>query len=58
MRVLVKGIYSQGLVKLLFRFGQGYRIALYCTAFTAIFVTRYALVESILSIVPRKVLTL
>lgn len=51
-------IYSQELVKLLFRFGQGYRIALYCTAFTAIFVTRYALVESILSIVPRKVLTL
>ncbi|CEI91885.1 hypothetical protein RMCBS344292_06162 [Rhizopus microsporus] len=51
-------MFSPPPIKLLFRFGQGYRIALYCTAFTAIFVTRYALVESILSIVPRKVLTL
>jgi hypothetical protein len=46
------------LVKLLFRVGKGYRIALYCTALAAMFATRYALVEGILSILPRKIIAL
>ncbi|KAG1147431.1 hypothetical protein G6F37_007934 [Rhizopus arrhizus] len=51
-------MFSPPPIKLLFRVGKGYRIALYCTALAAMFATRYALVEGILSILPRKIIEL
>jgi hypothetical protein len=38
--------------------GKGYRLALYFTAFGAMFATRYGLVESIISVLPRKMIAL
>ncbi|KAG1442307.1 hypothetical protein G6F56_011118 [Rhizopus delemar] len=51
-------MFSPPPIKLLIRVGKGYRIALYCTALAAMFVTRYVLVEGILSILPRRIIEL
>ncbi|KAI8641238.1 transmembrane protein [Parasitella parasitica] len=47
-------IFSPPPIDILFKIGKSYRLALYATAFGAMFVTRYALVEGIVSILPRK----
>ncbi|KAI8078294.1 TMEM164 family-domain-containing protein [Gilbertella persicaria] len=49
-------IFSPPPIHALFRIGRGYRVALYATAFGAMFFTRYALVESIASVISRKTL--
>ncbi|GAA5803644.1 hypothetical protein HPULCUR_009127 [Helicostylum pulchrum] len=49
-------LFSPPPIKTLFQIGRGYRLALYATAFGAMFATRYGLVEAILAILPRKAL--
>ncbi|CAO0801570.1 unnamed protein product [Mucor circinelloides] len=47
-------IFSPPPINMLFKIGKSYRLALYATALGAMFATRYALVEGIISILPRK----
>jgi hypothetical protein len=49
--------FYHNIVKFLFQIGRGYRLALYVTAFGAMFATRYGLIEGIISVLPRKTIT-
>ncbi|KAI8980509.1 TMEM164 family-domain-containing protein [Pilobolus umbonatus] len=51
-------LFSPPPIDILLKIGKGYRVALYATALGAMFTTRYGLVEGILSVIPRKTITL